>query len=124
MLAKDEGKDKMNNLKNIVQKLNLKVVSGDVDRAVSGGYSSDLLSDVIANAQKDNIWITLQTHINIIAVANLQELAGIILVNGRQPEELTLKKAEQENIPLLLTELSTFEIVGKLYELGIHRNKE
>ncbi len=113
----------MVNLKDIVQKLDLKVVSGDIDREVSGGYSSDLLSDVIANAQKDNIWITLQTHINIVAVANLQELAGIILVNGRQPEEITLKKAEQENIPLLLTELSTFEIVGKLYELGIHGNK-
>ena len=124
MLANDEGKDKMNNLKDIIQKLNLKVVSGDIDREVSGGYSSDLLSDVIANAQKDNIWITLQTHINIIAVANLQELAGIILVNGRQPEESTLKKAEQENIPLLLTELSTYDIVGKLYELGIHRNNE
>lgn len=114
----------MNNLKDIIQKLNLKIASGDVDRKVSGGYSSDLLSDVIANAQKDNIWITLQTHINIIAVANLQELAGIILVNGRQPEEATLKKAEQENITLLLTELPTFEIVGKLYELGIHGNKE
>ena len=113
----------MTNLKDIVQQLDLKIASGDIDREVSAGYSSDLLSDVIANAQKDNIWITLQTHINIVAVANLQELAGIILVNGRQPEEATLMKAEQENIPLLLTELSTFEIVGKLYELGIHGNK-
>ena len=113
----------MVNLKDIVQKLDLKVVSGDIDREVSAGYASDLLSDVIANAQKDNIWITLQTHINIVAVANLKELAGIILVNGRQPEQATLKKAEQENIPLLLTELSTFEIVGKLYELGIHGNR-
>jgi len=113
----------MINLKDIVQKLGLKVVSGDIDREVSAGYSSDLLSDVIANAQKDNIWITLQIHVNIVAVANLQELAGIILVNGRQPEELTLKKAEQENIPILLTELPTFEIVGKLYELGIHGNE-
>ena len=82
-----------------------------------------MLSDVIANAQKDNIWITLQTHINIVAVANLKELAGIILVNGRQPEEATFKKAQKENITLMLTELPTFEIVGKLYELGIHRNK-
>ena len=113
----------MINLKDIVKKLGLKVVSGDVDREVSAGYSSDLLSDVIANAQKDNIWITLQTHINIVAVANLKELAGIILVNGRQPEEATFKKAQQENITLMLTELSTFEIVGKLYELGIHGNK-
>ena len=113
----------MINLQDIVQKLDLKVVSGDIDREISAGYSSDLLSDVIANAQKDNIWITLQTHVNIVAVANLQELAGIILVNGRQPEETTLMKAEQENIPILLTELSAFEIVGKLYELGIHGNK-
>ncbi len=113
----------MINLKEIVQELGLKVVSGDVDREVSAGYSSDLLSDVIANAQKDNIWITLQTHINIVAVANLKELAGIILVNGRQPEEATFKKAQKENITLMLTELPTFEIVGKLYELGIHRNK-
>ncbi len=113
----------MINLKDIVQKLGLKVISGNVDREVSAGYSSDLLSDVIANAQKDNIWITLQTHVNIVAVANLQELAGIILVNGRQPEEATLQKAEQETIPILLTELPTFEIVGKLYELGIHGNR-
>ena len=111
----------MINLKDIVEKLNLKVVSGDIDREVSGGYSSDLLSDVIANAQKDNIWITLQIHINIVAVANLQELAGIILIGGRKPEEATLKKAKQENIPILLTELSTFEIVGKLYEMGIQK---
>ncbi len=113
----------MINLKDLVEKLNLKVVSGEVDRNVSGGYSSDLLSDVIANAQKDDLWITLQIHINIVAVANLQELAGIILVNGREPEEATLKKAIKENIPILLTDLPTFEIVGKLYELGIHGNE-
>ena len=113
----------MMNLKDIAEKLNLKVVSGEIDREVSGGYSSDLLSDVIANAQKDNIWITLQIHINIVAVANLQELAGIILINGREPEEATLMKAKQENIPILLTDLSTFEIVGKLYEMGIHGSK-
>ncbi len=113
----------MEKLKDIVQKLDLKVVSGDIEGAVSGGYSSDLLSDVIANAEKDNIWITLQIHVNIVAVANLKEIAGIILVNGRQPEEATLNKAKQENIPIMLTELSTFEVVGKLYELGIHGNK-
>ena len=112
----------MKNLKDIVEKLNLKIVSGDLNKEVSGGYSSDLLSDVIANAEKDNIWVTLQIHVNIVAVANLKEIAGIILVNGRQPEDATLIKAQQENIPIMLTDLSTFEIVGKLYELGLSRN--
>ena len=113
----------MKNLKDIVEKLDLKVVSGDLNKEVSGGYSSDLLSDVIANAEKDNIWVTLQIHVNIVAVANLKELAGIILVNGRQPEEATLLRAKEENITILSTDLQTFELVGQLYEMGIHGNR-
>jgi serine kinase of HPr protein (carbohydrate metabolism regulator) len=56
-------------------------------------------------------------HPNIIAVATLKELSGIILVNGRLPEEETLKKAEEENIPLLTSKLSAFQVAGKLYQL-------
>ena len=89
----------------------------NLDKEVSGGYTSDLLSDVIANAKKGNIWITLQIHPNIIGVATLKELAGIIIVNAREPEAETLKKAEQENIPIMVTELPAFEITGKLYRL-------
>jgi serine kinase of HPr protein (carbohydrate metabolism regulator) len=113
-------------LKEIIQKLNLEVMSasGDFDREIRGGYVSDLLSDVIANSKEGNIWITLQTHPNIVAVATLKELAGIIIVNKRKPEDETLKKAEEENIPVMVTELSAFEIVGGLYELGIGRATE
>ncbi len=114
----------MINMKEIVTELGLKVVSGEADGPVSGGYSSDLLSDVIAYAQKDNVWITLQTHINIVAVANLKELSGIILVNGRQPEDATLKKAIQENISIMISNMSTFEIIGRLYSLGIRGNNK
>jgi len=110
------------NLKDIAEKLELKVISGSVDKEVNGGYSSDLLSDVIAYSQKDNIWITLQTHVNTIAVANLKELAGIVIVNGRQPEEAALTKAVEEDITVMLTDLQTFEIVGRLYEMGIRGN--
>ncbi len=103
----------------IVKELGLEIKSkvSDLDKEVSGGYASDLLSDVIANAEKDNIWITLQIHQNIVGVATLKELTGIIIVNGREPEKETLKKAEEENIPIIVTELPAFEIIGKLYRL-------
>jgi hypothetical protein len=105
--------------KEITKKLNLDVLTAKdkSDSEVSGGYTSDLLSDVIANSQEGNIWITLQTHQNIIAVARLKELAGIILVNSRKPDEETLKKAEEEKVPVCMTEESAFQISGKLFGL-------
>jgi len=106
-------------LKDIVEKLNLKVLAAEdkLDKEVSGGYTSDLLSDVIANSQEGNLWITLQTHQNIVAVAKLKDLAGIVIVNNRAPDEETVKKATEENVPLLGSEEMAFEISGKLYEL-------
>ena len=108
-------------LQEIVNELGLGVrcAAHNLDKPVSGGYASDLLSDVMANSKKDNIWITLQIHQNIVGVASLKELAGIIIVNGREPEEEALKKAEGENIPIMVTELPAFEIAGRLYQLGI-----
>ena len=106
-------------LNQVIKELELEVKFkvSNLDKEVSGGYTSDLLSDVIANAKKGNIWITLQIHPNIIGVATLKELAGIIIVNAREPEAETLKKAEQENIQIMVTELPAFEITGKLYRL-------
>jgi hypothetical protein len=86
---------------------------------VTGGYASDLLSDVIAHSRKGNVWITIQTHPNIVAVATMKELSGIILTGGRQPEADTIQKAEQEGISLLASPLFTFELVGRLYRMGI-----
>ena len=106
-------------LKEIIEKLQLKVFTGHdkLDVEVTGGYTSDLLSDVIANSKQGNLWITLQIHQNIIAVAKLKDLAGIIIVNNREPDEETLQKAQEENVPLLGSEEMTFEVSGKLYEL-------
>jgi hypothetical protein len=108
-------------LTELIQKLNLDVRSAkaNLEREVTGGYASDLLSDVIANGKEGNIWITLQIHHNIVAVASMKDLAGIILVNGREPEQETVEKAEAENLVLMVTEMSTFELVGRLYSLGV-----
>lgn len=108
-------------LQQIVEELHLEVKSGEnrLEEEVKRGYVSDLMSDVIANAQEGDVWITLQIHLNIIAVASMKSLTGIILINNRQPEENTLEKAKSENIPLFISELPAFELVGRLYQLGI-----
>ena len=86
---------------------------------ISGAYTSDLLSDVVANAKKDNVWITLQAHLNITAVASLKEIAAIIIVMNREISKDTLDKAVEEKITILTTGLTSFQISGKLYEYGI-----
>ncbi len=107
----------------IVQMLGLDVRTGteEMGRVVEGGYVSDLLSDVIAGAKEGDLWITLQLHQNIVAVAFLNNLAGIVIVGGRQPDPETLKKAEEQGVPLMITGMKTYELAGRLYELGIRR---
>jgi hypothetical protein len=110
----------------LVQKLNLSVRSAKeyLQREITGGYASDLLSDVLANSEEGNIWITLQIHQNIIGVASMKDLSGIILVNGREPEPETIEKAQIENIPVMVSDLPTFELVGKLYNMGVGAMEE
>ena len=74
-------------IKDIIKALELRIISGEayIERNVTGGYAGDLLSDVLANSKEGNLWITLQIHQNIIAVASAKELSGIIIVNGRKP---------------------------------------
>jgi predicted transcriptional regulator len=111
------------NTKEIVERLGLSVRCGEnrLDQEIKGGYAGDLLSDVIANSKQGNVWVTLQVHVNIVAVAVLKELAAIIIVQGREPAEDTVMKAREQNVPILVSRLSTFEVVGKLYQLGIGR---
>lgn len=108
-------------LEEIVRELGMETRTGaqNLSRNVVAGYASDLLSDVMAHADKDYLWVTLQIHQNIVAVAVLKELAGIVIVNGREPEQDTLAKAEKEGVPVLVTQLATFEVVGRLYQLGL-----
>jgi hypothetical protein len=113
-------------LGDIAQKAGLKAVTAPekLGAEVSGGYASDLLSDVLANAQPANLWVTLQVHQNIVGVAVVRELAGIVIVNKREPDQETLERAEEEQIPILVTDLPAFEIVGQLYQSGLSGNPE
>jgi hypothetical protein len=109
------------NLEEICRQLSLDVQTAreKLDVQVTGGYASDLLSWVMAKAQAGNVWITIQAHPNIVAVASLINLAGIIIAEGVVPEPAALEKAEQEGIPILITPLTMYAVAGQLYELGI-----
>ena len=106
-------------VKDIITILDLKVFGGNqgLDREITGGYTSDLLSDVMGHAESGNIWITLQTHKNVIAIASLKELAAVILIKGLEPEADMLAQAVDEGIPVLGSSNPAFEITGKLYNL-------
>ena len=103
----------------IVKALNLKVRSAadNLKKNISGGYTGDLLSDVMAISHEGDIWITRQVHQNIVAVASLKDHAGIILVNSCEPATDTLEKAVRENIPVMVSDLSAYELTGKIYNL-------
>lgn len=108
-------------LKDLVKTFGLEVKAGTeyLDREVTAGYASDLLSDVLAHGEEGSVWITLHIHENIVAVASHKGLSGIILVQGRQPEQEAIAKATEEKIPILISQLPAFELIGRLYGAGI-----
>ena len=101
------------NLIEIVEKLQLTVKTGTdlLDKEIKRGYVSDLMSDVMANANEGDLWVTLQIHQNIVAVA--------VMINSREPEADTVQKAEAEGLPILISDMHAFELVGRLFELGV-----
>lgn len=99
--------------------LEVRTATEKLSTEVTGGYASDLLSCVMAKAQAGNVWVTIQAHPNIVAVASLLDLAGIVVAEGVAPDAATLAKAEKEGIPVLTTKLTTYTVVGKLFELGV-----
>lgn len=105
----------------IVSALGVEVAAGvgGLTREVTGGYASDLLSCVMAGAQPGNVWVTLQAHPNVIAVADLRELACVVIAEGGSPDAETLARADEKQVPVLLAAASTFSIVAQLVEAGV-----
>jgi predicted transcriptional regulator len=103
----------------LVKEFNLTIFSGSegLGNDINGGYVSDLLSDVMGSAQENQVWITLQTHQNVLAIASLKDLSAIILVKGFEPDDETVIHSNDERIPVLGTRMGTFEMAGKLYNL-------
>lgn len=105
----------------MIEELGLTMVSkgGALDDPLVGGYVSDLLSHVMGQAKAGEVWVTMQGHQNIVAVASLVGLGAVIVAGGIEPEEQTIVKANEQEVVLCKTGLSTYEVAGRLYQLGI-----
>jgi hypothetical protein len=109
-------------LQDIVDQLNLTLLTGpkDLSQIVpTGGYTSDLLGCVMAGAQHGGIWVTLQAHVNVVAVAALLDLSAVIITESAMPDPEAIEKASEEGVILFSSSEPTFYVVGKLWEMGL-----
>jgi len=108
----------------LISELGMEIAAGrqGIGRPVENGYCGDLLSDVMGNAPSGSVWITIQSHQNIVAVALLREMAAIVIAGGFTPDRDTVARANQEGIPILTWPGSSYELAGKLHEIGITAN--
>lgn len=103
----------------LTEKIGLKALTKFDPREIDGVFISDMLSDVMAGAKSGNLWITVQTHKSIIPAANLVDVSAVIVTSNKTVPADTIELAEKHNIALLTTDLPSFELVGKLYGLGL-----
>jgi predicted transcriptional regulator len=103
----------------MAQKVGLQSLSTFEDRPVNGVFVSDMVSDVMAGAKSGNLWLTVQTHKSIVPAANLVDVAAVIITGGKNVPAETVELASKFNIAVLSSDLPTFELVGKLYQLGL-----
>jgi CBS domain-containing protein/anti-sigma regulatory factor (Ser/Thr protein kinase) len=105
-------------LQPILPDLQAQVLTDSVPAEVAGCYISDLLSDVLAHAEPDVLWLTVQVHRNIVSVAAMKDVAAILITCGRKPDPAIIAEADQEGIAIIATPLSTYQAAGKLWEAG------
>ena len=105
-------------VKEIIDRLGLQCLhEANLDTEVTGAYASDLLSDVMGNARSGQVWITMQTHKNVTAIASLKDIPAVIIVRDGVPDDDMLEHARDEDICILVSHDPTFQVCGKLYAL-------
>ncbi|MDK2918013.1 MAG: hypothetical protein PWQ37_746 [Candidatus Petromonas sp.] len=108
-------------VKDLVEKFNFKLLTerDGLEKSVDGVYCCDLLSWVMSHAKNNDAWITVQTHVNVVAVASLLNLSCVIIPESIEVDEDTIAKAKKEGIPILSTDLNAYGIFSKFYEAGM-----
>jgi 2-phospho-L-lactate guanylyltransferase (CobY/MobA/RfbA family) len=105
--------------KEVIEKIGLKPLVKFEHREITGVFVSDMLSDVMAGAKSGNLWVTVQTHKSVVPAANLVDVSAIVITNKKEVPQETIELAQKHDIGILISDLPTFELVGKLYGLGL-----
>lgn len=109
-------------LREIVNMLDCEVLTGDLnmDEDIAYGYTSDLLSEVIGKAKAGSIWVTIQSHLNIVAVAVLVGIKAIVICEGKNVDPKVVEKARQEGVAIIRTKENSFRTSGILFKAGLN----
>ncbi|MBI5832633.1 MAG: serine kinase [Armatimonadetes bacterium] len=103
----------------MAQALGLKAVTAVGEQQIQGAMAADLISDVLANGAPGQVWLTIQTHRNVAAVASTQDLAAVVITGGREPNNDLIALANHESVTILLSNEDTYAVAGRLYALGV-----
>jgi predicted transcriptional regulator len=106
-------------LEEVIEKADLKALTNVEAREVEGVFISDMLSDVMTGAEPGNLWLTVQTHTNIVSAANLVDLAAVVITSGKQLPQATIDLANRYHVVILSTPRKAFELAAKLVEIGL-----
>ena len=106
-------------LQDIIEKLSLKALTNVEDKDVQGVFISDMLSDVMSVAQAGNLWLTVQTHKNIVSAANLIDVGAVIVTHNKKLNEDTINLANRFHVAIFSTSDTTYEMTRKLIEIGM-----
>jgi hypothetical protein len=101
------------------EKLALKPLNDVYDKGIDGVFISDMVSDVMAGAKPGAVWVTTQTHKNVVAAANLVDISVVIVTRGKVVPQETLEMATRAELTILSTDLETYDLVGKLHAAGV-----
>ncbi len=101
------------------EKMELTPINEIYDKEIEGVFISDMVSDIVAGAQSSALLVTIQTHKNLIATANLVDIAAIVFVRDKKPAPDVVELADRANITLFSTSLDAWKLAIKLHEQGL-----
>ncbi len=110
-------------VKELEKQLGLKALNEVSDKQIEGAFVSDMVSDVMAGAKPGDVWVTVQTHKNIVAAANLIDIPAIVIVRDKQVPQDTIDMATKVGITIFTSPLDSYSLAVRLFQAGIKPSK-